>query len=511
MCARAVSIGLRGMDGYLVEVEVKALAGMDSIIIVGLPDASVKESKERVSAALHSLGISLLGQKIIIHLSPAEMKKNGPMFDQAMAISVLQSVGELKADIPDHTGFIGALSLDGRVLPVEGMLPAVLAAKKLGIKKLYMPFDERLPALKFNDLEIVYISSLEETINHLKGQEAAQLFVKTKEAEARVSHQDFNQIIGHGYVKNALEVAAAGEHHVFMTGPPGCGKSLLAESFPSIMPALTNEARLEVISLYQLNGSTSKSSYDPPFRSPHHSASGVSIIGGGQYPKPGEISLAHRGVLFLDEIAEFSRKTLDMLRQPLESGSVSISRTQATITYPASFILIGAMNPCPCGYTGSNTRYCTCTPKQITAYQNKLSGPLRDRFDINLSLSSVNLKRVNTHKEESSNVIRKRVEEARQRQYHRYGKEICNGRVKFDALMGTGSLSNNQQRGIEQFSMKKGWSNRTQIKIIRLARTLSDLAGSAEITDQSIWEAIKLNHQHEARNGRGGRAFAEEG
>lgn len=258
MNARVASIGLRGMEGYVVHVEVKVMIGADAIVIVGLPDASVKESKERVAAALHSLGYSLASQKIIIHLSPAELKKNGPMFDLAMAISILISLKEIKAAIPEHTGFIGSLSLDGRVQPVEGMLPAVLAAKKLGLKKLYMPFDERLPVLELDDLEIVYISSVEEVLLHLKGQGAIPLFPQAKTAESRSHHSDFRKISGHSYAKYALEVAAAGEHHVFMTGPPGCGKSLLAESFPSIMPSLSKEAQLEMISLYQLSGSTWK-------------------------------------------------------------------------------------------------------------------------------------------------------------------------------------------------------------------------------------------------------------
>ncbi|MGM0777913.1 MAG: YifB family Mg chelatase-like AAA ATPase [Bacillota bacterium] len=493
MCARVASIGLRGMEGYLVHVEVKVMIGVDSLVIVGLPDASVKESKERVAAALHSQGYSLSSQKIIIHLSPAELKKNGPLFDLAMAISILVSLKELKPIIPEHTGFIGSLSLDGRVQPVEGMLPAVLAAKKLGLKKLYMPFDERLPALEFKDLEIVYVSSLEEVILHLNGQEIIPLFQRAKAVENQSYAADFKKIVGHSYAKYALEVAAAGEHHVFMTGPPGCGKSLLAETFPSIMPPLSKEAQLEMISLYQLSGSLWEHTEMPPFRNPHHSASGVSIVGGGQYPRPGEVSLAHRGVLFLDEIAEFTKKTLDMLRQPLESGKVSISRTQATVTYPASFILIGAMNPCPCGYAGSNTHYCTCTSKRIIAYQNKLSGPLRDRFDINLSLMPVHLKSNQSGSDESSSSIRNRVEEARKRQYERYGREICNSRVSYDILMKTSPLSPDHYRTLQQFSNKKNWSNRTQIKVIRLARTISDLEGSIGITDRSMWKAVKLN------------------
>jgi magnesium chelatase family protein len=280
-----------------------------------------------------------------------------------------------------------------------------------------------------------------------------------------------------------------------MTGPPGCGKSLLAWSFPSILPALSKEGQLEVMSLYQLSRVADSPTEAPPFRNPHHSASGVSIIGGGQYPKPGEISLAHRGVLFLDEIGEFSKKTLDMLRQPLENGMITISRTHATITYPASFILLAAMNPCPCGYAGSRTHYCTCSPKQIHYYQNKLSGPLRDRFDIHLSLGAVDFsaETIAGATGDSSRTIRTRVEEARERQYGRYGQEICNGRVPYDLLLKTSPISTHQQQTLRNLLLKEGMSNRTHIKIIRLARTISDLSGSSHITDESIINAIKLN------------------
>lgn len=278
------------------------------------------------------------------------------MFDLPMAIGVLVSLNELVISIPENSGFIGALSLDGAVVPVEGMLPAVLAAKRLGLNKLYMPYDERQPVLDIDGLEIIYSTSLIEVIQNLQGRGEGSLFTpRTEENSLHTSDFiDFQQIIGHRETKRALEVAAAGVHHVLMTGPPGCGKSMLAESFPSILPPLSKEAQLEIIALHQLSGTNYPNANIPPFRNPHHSASGISIIGGGTYLKPGEISLAHRGVLFLDEIAEFPKKTLDMLRQPFENGKITISRTHATLTYPASFILIAAMNPCPCGYADSN-------------------------------------------------------------------------------------------------------------------------------------------------------------
>ncbi|MCH6269281.1 YifB family Mg chelatase-like AAA ATPase [Neobacillus citreus] len=495
MWACVTSIGLKGMEGYRVNVEVSTYIGNDSFKIVGLPDAAVKESKERIMAALLSLGYIFHGQKITVNLSPADQKKMGAMFDLPMVIGVLMSLHELEVSVPKEVGFIGALSLDGAVQSVDGLLPAILAAKKLGLRRLYIPLDERLPPLDLEGIELINVNSLQDVIGHLSGQWQPSSFSKKidETGNCDFDYMDLRQVIGHGKAKHALEIAAAGEHHVLMTGPPGCGKSLLAWRFPSILPALTKEAQLEVMSLYQLGRADHPQSKVPPFRNPHHSASGVSIIGGGQYPKPGEISLAHRGVLFLDEIGEFSKKTLDMLRQPLENGQITISRTHATITYPASFILIAAMNPCPCGYAGSNTHYCTCSPKQVHFYQNKLSGPLRDRFDIHLGLGPVDFEAAERKKEEASEAVRKRVEEARLRQYNRYGKQICNSRVPYETLMKTSPLTEGQQRTLNVLLNKKGLSNRAQIKIIRLARTISDLERSPCITDQSIAEAIRLN------------------
>lgn len=493
MVSKIMSIGLKGVEGYRVQVEVQTVEGIDAFLIVGLPDASVKESKERVTVALHSLGHQINDVRTVVNLTPSEQKKNGPIFDLPMAIGILKSIGVITSNIPASSCFIGALSLDGSILPFDGLLAAALAAKKLGFNRLYVPFDESLPKISMEGLEMVYVSSLHDVIQHLSGQMLIPFHIPT-ESDHSTYHfsKDFSDIIGHEVAKRALEIAAAGEHHVFMTGPPGCGKSLLAETFPSILPPLSNEAQLEKISLYQLAGGEAGVINIPPYRSPHHSASSVSIIGGGQNPKPGEISLAHRGVLFLDEMAEFSKKTLDMLRQPIETGKVTISRVQSIVTYPASFLLIGAMNPCPCGYLGSNTYYCTCTPKQIQSYQNRISGPIRDRFDITLSLQSVNLERESETKREKSDVIRDRVMKARNRQYERYGREVCNGRVPYELLTKTSSPPEKIRQLLQQMAMKREWSNRVQVKIIRLARTISDLYGEEQITEEAVWEAMSL-------------------
>lgn len=496
MTVKVSSVGLKGLEGYRVQVEVRISPGTESMVIVGLPDASVKESKERVISALSHFDVDVTDQKVVVNLSPSEQKKNGPLFDLAIAIAALKELGFIKRDIPRDTAFIGALSLDGAVEKAEGMLPALVSAKAIGLKKVYFPHDSDIPIHMLEDLECIVVQHIEEVVNHLDGQVFLS-FSPLYESQNSIlpmpePHQkDFCHVIGHGYPKRALEIAAAGEHNVLMSGPPGCGKSLLAETIPSILPSLTNKAQLEVISLYQLAGEKRLFHQSVPFRHPHHSASSVAIIGGGSSPRPGEISLAHKGVLFLDEIAEFTKKTLDMLRQPLETGKVTISRAHSTVTYPSSFLLVGAMNPCPCGYLGSNDHYCTCSAKQIQAYRNRLSGPVYDRIDILLSLQSINLEQP-SKRQESSAMIRKRVEEARELQYQRYQSEISNAKVPFEILTEKSPLTNEQQRMLSKVAAKQNWSNRVQIKIIRLARTISDLAGEEYITESSLWEAFSL-------------------
>ncbi|KAB7671687.1 YifB family Mg chelatase-like AAA ATPase [Bacillus sp. B1-b2] len=496
MTVKVSSVGLKGLEGYRVQVEVRISQDTESMVIVGLPDASVKESRERVLASIAHFDLDVTDKKVVVNLSPSDQKKNGSLFDLAIAIAALKELKKVKSEIPIATAFIGALSLDGSVVSGEGILPAIIAARGLGIKRVYLPYDPVLPLHMLEDIECMVVHHIEEVVQHLEGQESIP-FQTHFSSEIHLppnieTHQkDFCHVIGHEKAKRALEIAAAGEHNLLMSGPPGCGKSLLAESFPSIFPSLTNQAQLEVMSLYQLAGEKRIHDQSVPFRHPHHSASAVAIIGGGSNPRPGEISMAHHGILFLDEIAEFSKKTLDMLRQPLETGEVTISRVLSTVTYPASFILVGAMNPCPCGYLGSLHHYCTCSQKQIQVYRNRLSGPIYDRIDILLPLQSVDVNQPSSTQESSCD-IRKRVEKARLCQFERYQQEVSNAKVPFETLMETSVLTTEQKKTLTQISSKQNWSNRVQIKIIRLARTISDLAGDERIADQAIWEAMTL-------------------
>ena len=502
------SIGLKGMEGYLVNVEVQLLPGVEGVSVVGLPNAAVKESKDRVMAALYANDCEVPDKKIVINLSPAEQQKNSPIFDLAMAIGIMKETGDIKDPIPDKAAFLGLLSLDGSIKTVDGMLPAIVSAKKEGIKILYLPPMVDTPITQIEGLEFRFVETLQETIESFSGQLTSFSITSTPslgstEMNTPTYDKDFKYVLGHRQAKRVLEIAAAGGHNVLMVGPPGCGKSLLAETFPSILPPLKQESSFEVMSIYQLSGTKYSNPRIPPFRDPHHSASAVSLIGGGANPKPGEVSLAHKGVLFLDEMAEFSKRTLDMLRQPMETGKVTISRAAQTVTYPAEFLLIGAMNPCPCGNLGSRHFYCTCSPKQITAYTNRISGPIQDRMDIILKLDTVSFDNESSERNEFSEEIRKRVIRARNIQYQRHENEIYNARLDNTRLMDYCKLSEEQQQMMQQWTSKNNWSTRVQMKTIRLARTISDLSGDESITNEALWEAVTMRRIHLGKGKKG--------
>lgn len=504
------SIGLRGLEGYCVNVEVKVMLDRGKMIIVGLPDASVKESKERVLGTLHSLFCDMSIKKVVVNLSPAEWKKTGPIYDAAMVIGVLRSLNIFQSDIPSDTAIIGAVSLAGEILPFDGLLPVLVAAQKLPFKKIYTPPVDLALFPDTKDLEIIPVSTIKELIGHLEGsiespqpsQKAIPLIVHHKEQsfyhDSSFNQHDFQFIIGQKLAKRALEISAAGGHHLFMSGPPGCGKSMLAEAFPSILPDLPPRALLEVMSLYQLARNPLVWNKRPPFRHPHHSASSVSIIGGGSFPRPGEISLAHHGVLFLDEMAEFSKQTLDMLRQPIENGNITINRARQSVSYPSSFILIGAANPCPCGYKGSNNQYCICTKRQIQAYKQRISGPIFDRMDLVIHLKTDAIT-TGPILEESSSRIASRVQKARIFQKERYkSDEILNARATYHEILQYHPLSEAHVCTLKSFSQDFHWSHRVQMKVLRLARTIADLQQDEQISMDALLEACfwKSNQHH---------------
>ncbi|RDY71675.1 ATP-binding protein [Halobacillus trueperi] len=487
------SIGLKGLEGYIIGVEAQSLSGQEQISVIGLPDASIKESKDRLKGALHSVDADVSGRHMIILLSPTEQKKNGPMADLAMAIAMLKETHQLVGNIPNHTAFLGTLSLDGSIHETEGMLAAVMQAKELGFHRIYVPAHMGgIEQLGDNDL-LLPVSHLKEVVDHLNGMHQLSFSMppKTTVREIAVSEgtTDFCEVIGHEVPKRALMVSAAGGHHVLMSGPPGCGKSLLASAFPSIMPPMPEKTMIDSYSLYQLAHETRGITPAPPYRHPHHSASAVSLIGGGTTPRPGEVSLAHGGVLFLDEMAEFPKKTLDMLRQPLESGKVTISRVSGTVTYPSRFVLIGATNPCPCGYQGAKNKYCTCTPKQINSYQLRVSGPIMDRMDILLILEPVTIES-NTQRMSSAE-MQKKVIIARERQYVRYGADLPNSVVPYETLIQHSPIDPTLHRYLKEISIAYHFSNRVQVNIIRTARTIADLDGEREITKEALSEAVK--------------------
>lgn len=506
------SIGLKGIEGYRVNVEVQLLPGIEGVHIVGLPDASVKESKERVMAALYANEYQIPGKKIVINLSPAEQRKNSPIFDLAMAIGVLKEADEFTDPIPEQTAFLGVLSLDGTIHSVEGMLPAIVAARRQGFKVLYVPYLNDMPIDSIDGIELRFVQTIEEVITSFSGQLTLSPPAQTSPKPQKTDiYKDFQHVIGHEQPKRVLEIAAAGGHNVLLTGPPGCGKSLLAETFPSILPPLDQESQFDVMSIYQLASEQRKHFQVAPFREPHHSSSAVSLVGGGANPKPGEISLAHKGVLFLDEIAEYPKRTLDMLRQPMENGAVTISRAASTVTYPAQFILIGAMNPCPCGYLGARTHYCTCTEKQIKAYKHRISGPIKDRIDILLDINKVSLEKHDKETTERSAVIQERVIKARQVQYERYNRNTYNAIVSTNELLECVKLTKEQETMLRKLSSKYQWSTRVQMKIRRLARTIADLENDEEITNSAIWEAVTMRRtkggRHKSQNGHSTNTF----
>ena len=494
------SMSLHGLDGFLVSVEVDVSSGMPSWDVVGLPDTSIKESKERVKAAIKNTGIELKSRKIVVNLSPADVKKEGSIFDLAISIGILMNLGVISNENVKELAFIGELSLNGKINKINGILPMCIEAKKLGLRKIIIPKENEKEASIVNGIEILGISSLKEAIEYLNGNitinpiksNVEQLFKNTQNCTL-----DFSEVKGQENIKRALEVAAAGGHNCLLIGNPGSGKTMMARRLPTILPDLTFEEALEVTKIHSIAGildSNQAIINTRPFRSPHHTISGVSLVGGGRIPKPGEISLAHRGILFLDELPEFNKATLEVLRSPLEDKKVTISRVGASLTYPCNFMLIASMNPCPCGYYGSKDKTCNCTDEMIRKYRSKISGPLLDRIDIHIEVCPVKYSKLESKEHsENSKEIKQRVDEARRIQIQRYKKYgiFSNCELTPTLIEKYCKLDEKPRELLEKAFEKFGLSARAYGRILKVARTIADLDKKESIEIVHIAEAIQ--------------------
>lgn len=494
------SMSLQGLDGYLVEVQVDVSGGLPACDIVGLPDVSVRESKERVRTAIKNTGIDLKSRKVIINLAPANTRKEGALYDLPIAIAMLIANEELSANNLDDIVFIGELSLDGKINKVKGIFPMCLEASKLGIKKVIIPEENAKEASIVKEIEVIGVKTLGQVIDILNGKEQPEK-VDSSYDEYFLNNTnykfDFADVKGQESIKRALEISAAGGHNCLLIGSPGSGKTMMSRCLPSILPNLTFEESLEITKIHSIEGILHEDRpfiTTRPFRSPHHTISGASLIGGGRIPKPGEISLAHHGVLFLDELAEFPNHVLELLRQPLEDKIVSINRVNASLTYPCNFMLIASMNPCPCGYYGSNDKECTCSQNAITKYMSKISGPLLDRIDIHIEVQAVKYQKLGSdEKGESSEIIKERVDKARKIQQERYLKHgIYSNAELTPGLMEIYCKLNSEAQGVLKKSFDKlGLSARAYGRILKVARTIADLDEEQDIQVKHLAEAIQ--------------------